>query len=109
MPARLQLVVPCYNEARRLNAEAFLEFVARRNAAQLLFVDDGSADGVTPGTLAELSARSGGKISVMTLSRNMGKTLAIQQGVLKAFELKPELIGYWDADLSTPLNAVAEF
>jgi len=109
MPARLQLVIPCYNEARRLNPDAFLEFVGRRNDAQLLFVDDGSADGMTPAALAELSARSAGKISVMTLSHNMGKTLAIQQGVLKAFELKPELVGYWDADLSTPLNAVAEF
>jgi glycosyltransferase involved in cell wall biosynthesis len=109
MPARLQLVVPCYNEARRLKPDAFLEFVNRQSDAQLLFVDDGSADGTTPAALAQLAVRGAGKISVVTLSRNMGKTLAIQHGVLKAFERGSELVGYWDADLSTPLDAVHEF
>ena len=41
---QLILVVPCYNEAARLQEAAFLDFVRRREDARLLFVDDGSTD-----------------------------------------------------------------
>jgi dolichyl-phosphate beta-glucosyltransferase len=41
----LVLVVPCYNEAPRLRASVFLDYVARRPFVRLVFVDDGSVDG----------------------------------------------------------------
>ena len=34
------LVVPCFNEARRLDKDAFLEAVTRRSWLTLLFVDE---------------------------------------------------------------------
>ena len=40
----LALVVPCYNEASRLDPEAFLRFAATHPAVRLLLVDDGSSD-----------------------------------------------------------------
>ena len=43
-PPELALVVPCYNEAERLDPEAFLQFVATHPGVQLVLVDDGSQD-----------------------------------------------------------------
>ena len=36
----LALVIPCYNEADRLDPDAFLRFVAGRPGARLVMVDD---------------------------------------------------------------------
>jgi glycosyltransferase involved in cell wall biosynthesis len=104
--ARLQLVVPCYNEAGRLKTAAFLDAVARFDVA-FVFVDDGSTDG-TPAILADLRARGADAVRVVTLERNLGKGNAVRQGVLAALERRPALVGYWDADLSTPLDALQE-
>jgi dolichyl-phosphate beta-glucosyltransferase len=108
MRPRLQLVIPCYNEASRFNSEAFLELVTSRSDARVVFVDDGSTDD-TAAMLADVVTRGRGRMSVVTLPRNIGKARAVQCGVLAAFEQRPEFVGYWDADLSTPLAALPEF
>jgi glycosyltransferase involved in cell wall biosynthesis len=107
-PPRLRLVVPCYNEARRLDQDAFLHFTSSQHDTNLLFVDDGSTDR-TPQILLALATRSPERIEIMTLQPNMGKVAAVQRGIISALGYKPELVGYWDADLSTPLEAVDDF
>ncbi len=107
-PVSLVLVVPCYNEADRLQEAAFLDFVRRREDARLLFVDDGSTDD-TAGVLARLTAAAPGAIRVLRLERNQGKAEAVRRGIVEALALEPSLVGFWDADLATPLNAVEDF
>jgi glycosyltransferase involved in cell wall biosynthesis len=94
------LIVPCFDEAARLDGERFLQ-LARAPGLRLLFVDDGSSDG-TPARLADLRARADGAIDVLTLARNEGKAEAVRRGLLRALELGAPLVGYADADLSTP-------
>ena len=108
MPARLQLVIPCYNEASRLDTETFLRFSNSRRDVGLLFVDDGSTDS-TSRLLADLAANSAGTVDTLRLPRNQGKAQAVQRGIVAAIDKRPELIGYWDADLATPLDAIDEF
>ena len=108
MPASLQLVVPCYNEAGRLTPEAYLERVGHAGDVDFLFVDDGSRD-ATPAILADMARRGGGHIAVLTLSQNVGKAAAVQRGVLAAFERQPDFVGFWDADLATPLSELPAF
>ncbi len=97
------LIVPCYNEERRLQRDTFLEFLRARPHVSLCFVDDGSADG-TLKVLEAMSAEGGSRLLVRRLGTNSGKAEAVRQGVLHAASLgRFAFIGYWDADLSTPL------
>ncbi len=107
-PPRVRLVVPCYNEARRLQPDAFLAFVNGAHAVTLLFVDDGSTD-ATPLMLSDLAARGAGRIEVVTLPRNAGKAAAVRAGLLSALSRPSDFVGFWDCDLSTPLDAVFDF
>lgn len=100
------LIVPCFNEVRRFDAEGFLGFVAARAGRSLCLVDDGSRDG-TARVLADLQARAPGRVEVLTLDRNAGKAEAVRRGVLHVLSArKPDVVGYWDADRSTPLDEV---
>src|SRR5574341_2007245 len=105
----LRIVIPCFNESARLRPELLLEYVASAHRdTSFLFVDDGSTD-ATASILSEMAARSDGGITVLTLPENGGKARAVQLGILWAFEKQPRFVGYWDADLATPLAAIADF
>lgn len=98
----LTLVVPCYNEEKRLDAKSFLEWVGARPSRHLLFVDDASTDH-TAAVLDRLRQQHS-RVSVLRLDRNHGKAGAVRAGVLQADA--SELVGFWDADLSAPLSEV---
>jgi dolichyl-phosphate beta-glucosyltransferase len=99
----LCLVIPCFNEARRLDARALAAFVDGTGAS-LCFVNDGSRD-ATGVMLDELAAARAGAITVLHLPSNAGKAEAVRRGMLHALEWKTfAWIGYWDADLAAPLG-----
>jgi glycosyltransferase involved in cell wall biosynthesis len=102
------IVVPCFNEAARLDANAFRAFVASHRDATLLFVDDGSRD-KTLELLESLKQFDPARIGVLPLPRNSGKAEAVRHGLLEACKAKPTYVGFWDADLATPLDDVAVF
>jgi dolichyl-phosphate beta-glucosyltransferase len=103
------LVIPCFNEARRLRAESFREFSLLHESACFVFVDDGSQD-ATLQVLEELCRDLQGRGTVLPLNHNRGKAEAVRAGVNYALEkLAPEIVGFWDADLATPLAAVDNF
>ncbi len=102
------LVVPCYVEASRLAPPAFLEFLAARPSVTLLFVDDGSRDG-TIEVLAAIEAAAREQVRVLHLPAHAGKGEAVRRGILRALGSQPAFVGYWDADLATPLEAVDDF
>ncbi len=105
---RVALVVPCYDEAERLDAAAFREFARGRPWLRFVFVDDGSRDG-TRGVLAGLARDAPGVCEIVVLERNRGKAEAVRAGVLHALSGGGELVGFWDADLATPLTELDRF
>lgn len=102
------IVVPCYNEEKRLNTAAFRAFAAENPRFAFLFVNDGSNDG-TRELLDELSREDSDSFMVLHLERNGGKAEAVRRGMQEAFRLDPIYAGYWDADLATPLGAIWDF
>ena len=107
-PLTLALVVPCYNEAARLDPAAFTTFVSSHPHVSLLFVDDGSTD-ATAEVLAQIRAAAPDAVSVMRLPVQQGKAEAVRTGILEGIRRQAGLVGFWDADLATPLSAVDDF
>jgi dolichyl-phosphate beta-glucosyltransferase len=99
------LVVPCYNEAQRLNLPEFQAFATENPEIQFLFVNDGSTDD-TAAILQEFHESRPEAFLVHTLPQNRGKAEAVRQGILHALKLSSSYVGFWDADLSTPLDEV---
>lgn len=106
--SRTVVIVPCFNEARRLNMRAIQEYGRRGDGAELLFVDDGSRD-ETLELLAHLHGNHPHRFSFLHLAQNVGKAEAVRQGMLHALRSTPDYVGFWDADLATPLNDVDAF
>ena len=103
---RIVVVVPCYNEAGRLKAEALLQAAHSSPGLSFVLVNDGSTD-ATGEQLAALREQNPRAFDVVSLPQNQGKAEAVRQGMLRAFEHSPDLVGYFDADLATPLTEIA--
>jgi dolichyl-phosphate beta-glucosyltransferase len=102
---RATLVVPCYDEALRLDVDALARLVDGSGVA-LILVDDGSTDG-TLGRLRTLAERAPESITVIGCPANIGKGEAVRSGMLVAVDAGAPLVGYFDADLATPPSEIA--
>lgn len=101
--------MPCYNEARRLDTTSFEQFLQTHEDVRIVFVDDGSSD-ETRLVLQKLCHENARNTFLLALDTNCGKAEAVRAGVQYALQnLQPEFVGYWDADLATPLNDVDNF
>lgn len=107
-PPELALVVPCYNEAARLDPEAFLRFAASHPRVRLVMVDDGSTDG-TGGILERIRAAAPASVTTLKQASNTGKAEAVRAGILVGLAERAGLVGFFDADLATPLEVVDDF
>lgn len=105
---RATIVVPCYNERLRLDAPAFVRALDASPRLSFVFVDDGSADD-TRSLLEEIRAARPDRSDVLVLPENRGKAEAVRAGLQRAISREAPYVGYWDADLATPLNAVDDF
>ena len=99
------IVIPCFNEGNRLNKSSFLSFV-NSNSFSILFVDDGSRDS-TFRILQEMN-QAHDNIHILKLADNSGQAEAVRQGFQYCFQhFSVDTIGYFDADLATPLSEAA--
>jgi dolichyl-phosphate beta-glucosyltransferase len=109
-PARSRaiLVVPCYNEEQRLRVDEFAAFFAAVPDVDVIFVDDGSRD-QTAAVILAFCEKFPARAWLLQLPRNVGKAEAVRQGFLAALAKPADFVGFWDADLATPLDAVPSF
>lgn len=106
--ARVLLIVPCYNEALRLPVEQFARFELQGHELRFLFVNDGSTD-ETQAVLDGLCARAPERLTSLSLAQNGGKAEAVRQGFLHGGKQNPDVLGFLDADLATPLAELPRF
>ncbi len=102
MPRDIALVIPCFNEAARLDRAEILRLAAGRPDLALALVDDGSRDGT--GEVLTTLRSANDAIRVIALERNRGKAEAVRAGLLAAIADGARIVGYADADLSTPVD-----
>jgi dolichyl-phosphate beta-glucosyltransferase len=106
--AEAAITVPCYNEADRLQCDVFIDFVREHREVMFIFVDDGSTDN-TAQLLESMAQSETNNVRFIILENNRGKAEAVRQGTLSAIAAGAKYVGYWDADLATPLNPILEF
>ncbi|MFC5048510.1 dolichyl-phosphate beta-glucosyltransferase [Aquimarina hainanensis] len=95
------IIIPCYNEEKRLNVSIFLNFIMEDNEFHLCFVNDGSKDD-TISVLKEIQNSNPEKVSVIDMKKNSGKAAAVRAGVRYLSNRGDiDFIGFIDADLST--------
>jgi dolichyl-phosphate beta-glucosyltransferase len=94
------IVVPCYNEAARLDAGEFLRLA---DHVDVWLVDDGSSDD-TLRVSQRIAAGSAGRISARANARNSGKAETVRVAMLAACEAGAAATGFLDADLATPVD-----
>ena len=104
----LTLVVPCFNEAERLDPVRFRNCGAEIAGVRFILVNDGSTDD-TLQVLEDLATKNPDRFRVLNLTQNVGKAEAVRRGLLVACDDRPNYLGYWDADLSTPLHCLGDF
>ena len=97
----LSIVIPAYNEERRLPntlASIFAYLQNRPYRAEILVVDDGSTDR-TPEIVT--ASREYPGLRLVSNGRNRGKGYSVRHGMLEA---RGEIALFSDADLSTPVE-----
>jgi dolichyl-phosphate beta-glucosyltransferase len=106
MPESFCIVIPCHNEAARLDLSALYRADGR---GRYVFVNDGSTDD-TSGCIRPFVSEW---VRLVELDHNVGKGEAIRRGF--EFARRGGLlqdvawIGFWDADMSTPLTELEGF
>lgn len=101
------LIVPCFNEAERLQLEKFVHLPAAEWT--ILFADDGSVDGTAD--LIETALPRYSQFHLFRSPVNVGKGEVIRLAFLYLLKNagndsrmnETSWFGFWDADLATPL------
>jgi dolichyl-phosphate beta-glucosyltransferase len=105
----LSLVVPAYNEERRLGptlASIFSYFASRPYSTEVIIVSDGSADGtsrIAQEAISRLGQDGNVRGQFYEYQPNAGKGRAVRTGVGRT---RGRFVGFTDADLSTPVEEV---
>jgi glycosyltransferase involved in cell wall biosynthesis len=95
------IVVPCFNEAARFDVDSFTQLAELVD--HLIVVDDGSTDD-SAALLDTFAAGVGGDaVTVIRLECNRGKAEAVRAGLQAATATDATIVGYFDADLATPV------
>jgi dolichyl-phosphate beta-glucosyltransferase len=106
MAVYLSVVIPAYNEEKRLpqSLAAVMDFLRKQPyASEVIVSDDGSQDRTV--ALAREWLKDFPH-QVLTTPQNRGKGHAVRQGMLAA---TGDYVLFTDADLSTPIEEVAKF
>ena len=98
------IVVPCYNESKRINPEQYLDQL-KKFSSTVILVDDGSPDD-TYKVLHKLEMSAPDRFGAIKMIKNKGKAEAVRLGMNHALQeyRHAKYIGYLDADLAVKFS-----
>jgi glycosyltransferase involved in cell wall biosynthesis len=96
------LVIPCFNEAKRLDDARILSYASALQC-NVLLVNDSSTDN-TQSVIESIAESARGTVHAFTLPHNVGKAEAVRAGLQWAISHEATEVGYTDAD-----GAVGEY
>ena len=110
MSPTLSVVIPAYNEERRLPptlGKIAGYFAGRGFQGEILIVDDGSSDGTVAAAAEAAANLSGDSLAIRALENpgNRGKGYSVRRGMLAA---ECEWVLFTDADLSSPIEEASK-
>lgn len=107
MNIKLSVIVPVYNEEKRLKSgfDHYYAYLKKQKYPwELIFVNDGSRDDTL--NLLNKTAKGKTNIRIISYDQNQGKGYAIVQGIKTA---KGKIILFTDLDHSVPIETVKTF
>lgn len=106
MPVFYSIVIPAYNEGRRLapTLDEVLSYVSQQRwMVEIIVVNDGSRDNTAE--VAQAYARRNSAVRVVENPGNRGKGYSVRHGILKA---RGDILLFSDADLSSSISEVSK-
>ncbi len=125
------VIIPCYNEADRLDILKIERYLIENKSVEIVFANDGSTDKTSEvlsnfrNGLIDLDLKN--RIHILDFKHNEGKAEVVRKGMLFAGDnsyynslnldakihsdgkIDCEYFGFWDADLATPLSELNWF
>src|SRR5438045_1962299 len=101
----LSIVIPAYNEERRIGhtlAATFDYLDALNYSGEVIVIDDGSRDRMVQ-VVSVFEKRAGGRLRLLKNPGNRGKGYSVRNGMLNA---GGEIALFYDADLATPTSEI---
>jgi glycosyltransferase involved in cell wall biosynthesis len=98
-PLSVAVVIPCYNEERRLDLGEVNKLLVSE-AVDVILVDDGSTD-ETRRLLESYANERAPRAVAHSLDQNLGKAEAVRAGLRLGVARGAEAVGYLDAHMST--------
>lgn len=101
---KLSIIIPCYNEEKKLTVEEYSKFIKDNQDALLLFVNDGSTDS-TIEKIKQFKTLHPENINYKSLEKNVGKAEAVRIGINECYDnYSTDYLAYLDADLAVSLE-----
>lgn len=103
MEKKLSIVIPAYNEERRIgrSLERICDYMKGSGPYEVIVVDDGSSDGTVRVVMEAMERHPA--ISILQNGVNKGKGYSVRRGVLYS---RGKYVLMSDADLSTPIEEI---
>ena len=102
---KVVIIIPCYNEADRLDTNKFIDYLSKNTHLHFIFIDDGSTDN-TNLIIKQIILKFNSLASLLINETNKGKAESVRLGVIESYKINPDYIGFLDADLAAPIGEI---
>ena len=102
---KVVIIIPCYNEADRLDTNKFIDYLSKNSHLHFIFIDDGSTDN-TNLIIKQIILKFNSLASLLINGTNKGKAESVRLGVIESYKMNPDFIGFLDADLAAPIEEI---